>query len=67
MISQRQIAKSTNMKTRKIEIMDKQYWKHIICILVVKGILLTAMWYVFFRDEPKLNDKSAANHIFYGQ
>lgn len=47
--------------------MDRQYWKHIICILVIKGICLTAMWYAFFCDEPKLNDKNTASHIFYGQ
>lgn len=45
--------------------MDKQYWKHILWILAIKAALLTAMWYVFFRDEPKLNDKSAASHIYY--
>lgn len=44
--------------------MDKRYWKHILWILVIKGILLTGMWYMFFRDEPHLDNKSAGNHIF---
>jgi hypothetical protein len=47
--------------------MDKLYWKHILWILLIKSILLTAMWYVFFREEPKLNDKTTADHIYYGQ
>lgn len=46
--------------------MDKQYFKHIIRILVIKAILLTVMWYAFFRDQPDLNNKNAGDHIFYG-
>ncbi|MFN8771153.1 MAG: cytochrome oxidase putative small subunit CydP [Neisseriaceae bacterium] len=41
-----------------------KYWKHILLVLIVKSILLTGMWYVFFSDTPKLNDYITEKHIF---
>lgn len=43
--------------------MFKQYWKEIICLLVVKAILLTGLWYVSFSKPPKLDDQAAGQHI----
>lgn len=43
--------------------MFKQYWKEIICLLVVKAILLTGLWYVSFSHPPKLDDQTTGQHI----
>lgn len=42
----------------------KQYWKEICCLLVLKAILLTGLWYTSFRSPPQLDDKTAGEHIF---
>lgn len=44
--------------------MMKQYWKEICCLLVLKAVLLTGLWYTSFRNPPQLDDKTAGEHIF---
>lgn len=44
--------------------MPKRYWKEILCLLIAKAILLTGIWYVSFRNPPRLNDQIAGAHIF---
>lgn len=43
--------------------MFKQYWKEIVCLLVIKAILFTGLWYTSFRNPPKLDDQAAGEHI----
>ncbi|MBP7846842.1 MAG: hypothetical protein QG651_104 [Pseudomonadota bacterium] len=45
--------------------MFKQYWKEIFCLLVIKAVLLTGLWYKSFRTPPQLDDKAAGEHIIY--
>ncbi|MBX9598012.1 MAG: hypothetical protein K2X04_05495 [Burkholderiales bacterium] len=44
--------------------MMKGYWKEILCLLIIKAVLFTGIWYKFFKDLLVLDDKAAAEHIF---
>lgn len=44
---------------------SKKFWKHLFLVVLIKSILLTGMWYVFFKDAPALNNKTAGTHIFF--
>lgn len=39
------------------------YVKEILCLLVIKAILLTMVWYFCFRNPLQLDDKAAGGHI----
>ena len=41
-----------------------KYWKHISLVMIIKVILLTGVWFVFFSDAPKITDSVAGSHIF---
>ncbi|MEN9946258.1 MAG: hypothetical protein RLZZ293_644 [Pseudomonadota bacterium] len=43
----------------------KNYWKEILCLLIVKAVLLTGLWYVCFKDPIVMDDKTAGEHIFH--
>ena len=43
---------------------SKQFWKHLLIVVLIKSILLSGMWYIFFKDAPKLNNQKAGTHIF---
>lgn len=50
------------MKTSETR-MFVTYWKEIICLLVIKAILFTGIWYKYFRSPLTLDDKAAGEHI----
>jgi hypothetical protein len=50
-------------KTQKKSQMYKQYWKEILWLLALKAVLLTGLWYEFFRTPLVLDDKTAGEHI----
>ena len=41
----------------------KKYWKEILWLLALKAVLLTGLWYEFFRHPLVLDDKAAGEHI----
>lgn len=41
----------------------QQYWKEIICILIVKAIIFSGIWYACFKSPVVMSDESAAMHI----
>ncbi len=41
----------------------KQYWKEIICLLILKLVLLLSLWYVCFRHPIEVNEQAAVKHI----
>jgi len=52
---------STTNKTKK---KISNYWKEILILLIVKVVLLSGIYYKFFSDPIKLDDKAAAEYIF---
>ena len=52
--------------TQYINIMKKisQYWLHILLTILIKIILLTIIWYLFFRHDIILDDASTSQHVY---
>ena len=51
-------------KSQEDRPMIQNYWKEILCLLIIKAVLLTGLWYKCFRNPIVMDDKAAAEHIF---
>ena len=43
---------------------EKKYWKELFIIILIKSVLLTGLWYAFFRDkEITVNKQVLEEHL----
>ncbi len=44
---------------------EKKYWKELFIILIIKSVLLTGLWYTFFKDkEITVNKQVLEEHLY---
>ena len=43
---------------------NQKYWKELFIIILIKSVLLTGIWYTFFKDKEIIVDKQVLeNHL----
>jgi|GEM_PF-6072469 len=44
---------------------NKRYRRDIALVLILKLVLLSALWAAFFRDQPEVASTEAATHLLH--